>query len=288
MTQGTTRRDDLRGALYMLLAAATLVIGLALIRHATRELPDAVAVFFRHLLAAACFAPLLWRNGRRLLRTERLAGHALRSACGYAGFLAFVYAVGRMPLADAMALGFTQPLWSALLARIVFGEQLGARRIGAILLGFAGAMLVLRPSVAPLLPSLAALLNAVLSSVAMMTVKQLSSTEPPERIAMFFMVVATLLSIPPAAVTWATPAPDLWPLLAAIGVLAWAGQVCLSRGYALGRFSAMAAMDFTRLPIAIALGWLVFAEAPDAVAILGMAAIVVAAAVVVLLPGRRS
>jgi len=287
MSQATTRRDDLRGALYMLLAAATLVVGMTLIKQATQDIPDAVAVFFRHVLAAACFAPMLWRNGRALLRTERPAGHALRSACGYAGFLAFVYAVGRMPLAEAMALAFTQPLWSALLARAVFGEQLGARRAGAIVLGFAGAMLVLKPSVAPLLPALAALLNAVLSSVAMMTVKQLSATEPPERIAMFFMIVATLLSVPPAALTWVTPAPALWPLLAAIGVLAWMGQVCLSRGYALGSFSAMAAMDFTRLPMAVALGWLVFGESPDPAAIAGMVAIMIAAAVVVLLPGRR-
>lgn len=284
MKQASSRRGDLVGAFYMLLASATLVIGLTLIKHATRELPDPVVVFFRHLFAACCFAPILWRSGRALLRTDRLASHALRSACGYAGFLAFVYAISRMPLADAMALAFTQPLWSAMVARAVFGERLGVMRIAAILLGFVGAMLVLKPSSAPLLPALAALVNAVLSSVAMMTVKQLSTTEPPERIAMFFMVVATLLSIPPAAVTWVTPGLALWPWLLVIGGLAWAGQVSLSRGYALGRFSAMAAMDFTRLPIAVALGWLVFSETPDTATLFGMAAIAVASATIVLLP----
>lgn len=287
MTQASARRSDLLGALYMLLNGVTMVIGLTLIKHVTRELPDPVVVFFRHLLAAFCFAPILWRSGRTLLRTDRLASHALRSACGYAGFLAFVYAVGRMPLADAMALAFTQPLWSAMLARTVFGERLGAVRIAAILLGFTGAMLVLKPSSAPLLPALAALANAALTSIAMMTVKQLSSTEPPERIAMFFMIVATLLAIPPAAFTWVTPAPALWPWLLAIGGLAWASQIGLSNGYALGRFSAMAAMDFARLPIAVILGWLVFAEAPDTATLLGMATIAAASAAIVLLPPSK-
>ncbi|MBL8701603.1 MAG: DMT family transporter [Alphaproteobacteria bacterium] len=284
MIPAPARRNDIVGATYLLLSGAALVVALAMIKHVARELPDTVVVFFRHLVAAACFAPILWRSGRAMLRTDRLAGHALRSACGYGGFLAFVYAVGRMPIADAMALAFTQPLWSAMFARVVFGERLGALRIAAILLGFAGAMLVLKPSGALALPALAALLNALLSSVAMMTVKQLSATEPPERIAMFFMVVAMLLSIPPAALNWATPPVALWPWLIAIGVLAWAGQVCLSRGYALGRFSAMAAMDFTRLPIAVALGWVLFAEAPDLAVLAGMAAIAVASAIIVLMP----
>lgn len=282
------RRGDLLGALYMLTSAACLVAGLAAIKYVTRELPDPVAVFFRHLIAVLFFGPMIWRGGLALLRTRRIGAHLLRSACGFLGFLAFVYAIARMPLADAMALSFTQPLWSAVLARLVFGERLGALRIGALALGFVGAMLVLKPTGALPLPALAALGNAMLTSIAMMTVKRMSSTEPPERIAMLFLIVGTTLSVPGAVATWQAPELALWPWLIAIGGLAWLGQIGLSRGYALGRFSAMAAMDFTRLPFAVALGWIFFAEAPDLLAVLGMLAIALASAVIVFVPSRRA
>ncbi len=277
-----TRARDIRGALYMMLNAVCLVAGIAMIKQLTGEIPDPVIVLFRHLLALVFFGPSIWRAGFAFLRTQRFGTHALRTACGYAGFLAFVYAAGRMPLADVMALGFTQPLWAALLAKLAFGERLGAVRLGALVLGFAGAMLVLRPSGALPLPALAALANAVLTSIAMMTVKRLSVTEPPERIAMMFLLVGAVLSVPAAAVTWQTPALATLPLLIAIGALAWLGQIGLSRGYALGRFSAMAGMDFTRLPLAVAIGWIVFAETPDLLAIAGMILIGIASSVVVL------
>ena len=189
-----------------------------------------------------------------------------------------------MPLADAMALGFTQPLWAALIAALAFGERLGVVRLAALATGFAGAMLVLKPGfmVAPLLPSLAALANAVLTSVAMMTVKRLSATEPTSRIAFMFLLVSSLLSVPPAVAVWVTPAPELLPWLVAIGGLAWLSQLGLTRGYALGRFSAMAAMDFARLPAALAIGWIAFGEVPDLAAAIGMALIGVASTAIVL------
>ena len=281
---------DIRGALHMILSAVSLVTGIAIIRMLTAYLPEQVIVLSRFALALVFFGPSLGAIGVGVLRTRRLGAHALRAACGYAGFLAFVYAAARMPLADAMALGFTQPLWAALIAALAFGERLGVVRLAALATGFAGAMLVLKPGVmaAPLLPSLAALANAVLTSVAMMTVKRLSTTEPTSRIAFMFLLVASLLSVPPAAAVWVTPAPELLPWLLATGALAWLSQVGLTRGYALGRFSAMAAMDFARLPAALAIGWIAFGEVPDLAAAIGMGLIGVASTAIVLWQPRAA
>ncbi|MFM8679243.1 MAG: DMT family transporter [Alphaproteobacteria bacterium] len=283
-SEDTARRRDIGGAAFMLLNAGCLVVGVAIIRMLARDLSEPVIVLFRFLFALAFFAPSILRGGGRLLATRRLGAHALRAACGYAGFVAFVFAAGRMPLADVMALGFTQPLWAAALGMLAFGERFSMARALALAAGFAGAMLVLRPGFAhaPLLPALAALANALLTCIAMMTVKRLSDTEPPERIAALFLLVGTVLSVPGAWSAWTTPAPGALPWLVALGALAWVGQVALSRGYALGRFSTMAAMDFARLPAALALGWAVFAEMPDAPAIAGMALIGVASTAIVL------
>jgi drug/metabolite transporter (DMT)-like permease len=281
-----SRADDLRGALHMLMAGAALVAGISIIKHLAADLPEPVIVLFRHVLALLFFGPRIWRAGLAFLGTRRLGAHLLRSACGYAGFLAFVFAAARMPLADVMALGFTQPLWAALIARFAFGERLGPMRAGALLAGFAGAMLVLKPTFDLPWAAIAALANAVLTSVAMMTVKRLSATEPAERIALMFLLVGALCSVPAAVATWQMPVGMEWPLLLVIGALAWLGQIGLSRGYGLGRFSSMAAMDFARLPFALAIGWFVFAEAPDAPAVLGMALIGVASTAIVLWPPR--
>jgi drug/metabolite transporter (DMT)-like permease len=283
---GGSRADDVRGALYMLMAGACLVAGISIIKHLAADLPEPVIVLFRHALALVFFGPQLWRAGFAVLRTRRIGAHLLRSACGYAGFLAFVFAAARMPLADVMALGFTQPLWAALIARFAFGERLGPMRAGALLAGFAGAMLVLKPTFDLPWAAIAALANAVLTSVAMMTVKRLSATEPAERIALMFLLVGALCSVPAAVATWQMPVGMEWPLLLVIGALAWLGQIGLSRGYGLGRFSSMAAMDFARLPFALAIGWFVFAEAPDLPAVLGMALIGLASTVIVLWPPR--
>ena len=285
------RARDIHGACWMVMSAVALVIGISIIKWLTAELPEPVLVLFRFGFALVFFGPSLRAHGFGLLLTHRLGGHALRAACGYAGFLAFVYATARMPLADAMALGFTQPLWAAAIGMLAFGERFSPRRALALGAGFAGAMLVLRPGLAdaPLLPALAALANALLTCIAMMTVKRLSATEPAGRIAALFLLVGTLLSVPGAWAAWTTPATAAWPWLASLGALAWIGQVALSRGYALGRFSTMAAMDFARLPLALALGWLLFAEAPDGVAAAGMALIGFASTAIVLWqppPGR--
>lgn len=289
----TARGRDIRGAMFMLLNAACLVAGVAIIRVLGRDLPEPVIVLFRFLFALAFFAPSMMRGGGGLLATRRPGAHALRAACGYAGFVAFVYAAQRMPLADVMALGFTQPLWAAAIGMLAFGERFSVARALALLAGFAGAMLVLRPGFAhaPLLPALAALANALLTCIAMMTVKRLSATEPAGRIAALFLLVGTLLSVPGAWAAWTTPAPDALPWLVVLGALAWIGQVALSRGYALGRFSTMAAMDFARLPAALAIGWIAFAEVPDGPAVAGMALIGLASTAIVLwrsAPGRAN
>lgn len=277
---------DTRGALHMTMAAATLTVGAAAIKHLAADLPMTEVVFFRHLFATVCFLPMLRRSGLARLATDRLLGHLWRALVGYSSFFAFVYAVTHLRLADAMALSFTGPLWSTVLAVAVLQETVGRGRLGAVLVGFAGVLLVARPTGALEWASLVGLGGACLGSLAMLAVKRLSRTEPPERIAFYFLALGAVVSALPAAVEWRTPEPSHWPWLAAVGVLAWLGQVALSRGYALGQFSRMAPMEFLRLPLSLALGLLAFGEAPDLPALVGILLIGVGS-VYAVVEGRR-
>jgi drug/metabolite transporter (DMT)-like permease len=122
----------------------------------------------------------------------------------------------------------------------------------------------------------------------MLSVKQLSRTEPPDRIAFYFLFWGTLLSAFLAAATWDAPPADAILPLAAVGLLSWVGQIGLSRAYALGEVSRIAPLDLARLPMALLLGYVLFGEVPDALALVGMAIIGVTSIYTVVSRGRKT
>ncbi|SVC88214.1 uncharacterized protein METZ01_LOCUS341068 [marine metagenome] len=131
-----------------------------------------------------------------------------------------------------------------------------------------------------------ALLSAILTSSAMISMKSLSSTEAPTRIVFYFMLFGTLIMIPPAVLTWITPSLIQTGWLLFAGVLGVVGQEFLARAYDAGEVSIVAPFDFMRLPIAALFGFLVFSELPDAWSIAGTLTII-SAAVYLLRRGQR-
>jgi drug/metabolite transporter (DMT)-like permease len=248
---------EVRGALNIILNGFCMVVGTAMIKHVAGVLPETVVIAARHLVAVLCFAPLILAQGPAAFRTQRPFGHLWRAAFGLSGFFAFIYSVTHLKLSDAVALAFTQPIWSTLMAAAVFGERLGVVRFAAVLGGFGGVLLIAKPTRTFEPMMLVGLAGALLTSI------------------------ATGLWAVPAAGVW-TPIPlATLPWLLAIGLLAWFGQIALSRGYQLGRFSTMATMDFIRLPLSVIVGLIAFSEVPDAFSVLGMLIIATASLVIV-------
>jgi drug/metabolite transporter (DMT)-like permease len=279
--------DDVRGGLLIILGGLCFTLVGAVIKQLGSELPVGVIALWRHIFALACFAPFVLHRGLSVVRTQRYFGHFYRSAFGFISFYGLIYALPRLNLADVTALTFTAPLWSLLLSVLFLGDRIRPSRWLATAIGFGGVLLVAKPGghLEPAMP--VALAAALLSSLAMMKVKQLSATEPPDRIAFYFLFNGMLLGTPLALATWQMPDLHQLFLLAAIGAISCVGQVFLSRGYALGQFSKMAPMDFFRLPLAILLGFAVFAELPDLLGLVGMA-IIVAASLFILLSRARA
>ncbi|HUA53165.1 MAG TPA: DMT family transporter [Candidatus Sulfotelmatobacter sp.] len=276
------RSDDLRGGLLMLASGLLFSISSAAVKELATDLPVFVVAALRHAFALVWFVPLIARRGPAYFTTRRYFSHLYRGAFGFVSFLAFIYVLPLLNLADVIALSFTTPLWSLLLTVLFLGERVPPARWLATAVGFAGVILIAKPSSAVGLASTIALSSALLSSLAMMKVKQLSLTEPPDRIAFYFMLNGLLMGLPLALPVWRTPEPRQWLLLALMGGLSFAGQICLSRAYAIGTFSKMAPMDFFRLPLGILVGFVLFGELPDAFSVLGMA-IVVAASLFILM-----
>jgi drug/metabolite transporter (DMT)-like permease len=274
--------NNLRGILWMLAAVTALTCMFAIIKHMLAELPVFVVAILRTFLALVLMAPWMMQVGIAGLKTQRLGGHFWRAFFGTASFVCVVYALSKLLMADAIVLSFTSPLWAIIIAAIVLREIAGPRRIAATVVGFLGVLLIVKPQsgfeAGNLLPSLIALASALLTALAMSTMKRLSATEPPTRIVFYFFLLGTLMLLLPAIATWQTPTLRQFAWLSGAGLLAALGQDWLTRAYDAAELTVVAPLDFLRPPIAAVLGFALFQEVPDRWTIIGMGVIIASCA----------
>ena len=278
--------NNVRGILWMLLAVTLLTSMFVVVKHMAEELPVFVVALARTFFSLCMLLPWLVRVGMSGIRTTRHGLHFVRSFFGIAAFVFVVFALEDLILADAMVLAFTSPFWSILIGIIALGEAIRGHRVAATIVGFCGVIMIVKPQGGVEPAMLLALGGAVLTSLAMISMKSLSSTEPPTRIVFYFMFFGTLIMLPPAALTWQTPTLIQFGWLLLAGVLGAAGQEFLARAYDAGEVSIVAPFDFMRLPIAALLGYIAFSELPDAWSIAGTV-VIVAAALYLLRRGRK-
>ncbi len=269
--------NNVRGVLWMLAAVTTLTTMFAIVKQMSIEVPIFVVALARTFFALCMLTPWIVRNGRAGIGTTRPGLHFVRAFFGITAFVCVVFALEHLILADVMVLAFTSPFWSILIGAIVLHEAIRGRRVAATLVGFCGVLMIVKPQGGIEAAMLLALLSAILSSCAMISMKSLSSTEPPTRIVFYFMFFGTLIMLPGAVLTWETPTlvQTGWLLLA--GVLGAVGQDFLARAYDAGEIGIVAPFDFMRLPVAALLGYLIFNELPDPWSIAGTVVIVASA-----------
>lgn len=280
------RLNNVRGILWMIAAVTLLSTMFVVIKQMTLELPIFVVALARTFFSLSLMTPWVARNGLRGIKTRRIKEHIFRGVCGTGAFLCVVAALQHLLLADVMVLAFTAPFWSIIISIIVLHEVVRGRRIAATVVGFCGVLMIVKPQggIEPMM--LLALFSALLTSLAMITMKRLSATEPPSRIVFYFMLTGTLVLLPPAIYTWQTPNLEQLAWLIFAGTLGFAGQECLARAYDAGEVSIVAPFDFVRLPISAFFGWLVFNELPDEWSIAGTV-IIICAAVYLMRRGSR-
>jgi drug/metabolite transporter (DMT)-like permease len=188
------------------------------------------------------------------------------------------YAVSMLPLADATALGFSQPLFSVCVAARVAGEKVRWRRWAATIVGFIGVLVMVRPGVGTLQPgALVALANAMTVALSILLVKRLSDSETPLMILTQFAIFSTLLLTIPAIWVWKWPDAWGWALAIGVSVSATIGQYFWVQAFKAGEMSAVAPFEYLRLPFAVFVGWLIWGEMPVIWTYVG-AAIVIASA----------
>ncbi len=254
----------LRGMALMLLSGLCVAAMSACVRHVSSDLHPMVIGFFRTVFGLLAFAPFLLRSGLEPLRTRRIGLHAVRGTLNVIGMLSYYMALSLAPLAKVTALGFSAPLFATVLALVVLGETIRKRRVTALIVGYLGALVILRPGFVALdTGSLFALASAAAWGLGMIVIKVLSRSESSLTITIYMTLVAMPLALAAAVTVWQTPTLTQMAWLAAIGTLASLANLSVAQAFKEADLTAILPFDFTKLIWASAIGYLVFAEEPS-------------------------
>lgn len=231
------------------------------IRLASQTLETFEVAFFRNLFGLLALLPLLRGRVRASLRTTQLPRYFLRSAIGVASMLCGFWALGHLPLAQAISLSYAAPLFVTIAAVIFLGEKVRVRRWAAVAIGFIGVLVIVRPGSAQFsLGTLVALAGALLSAVVAIQIKQLSKADAADTIVLWTYLFWVPISLVPALTVWEWPQPQAWLWVAATGVLGTGGQLLWTRALKIGEVSAITPISFMQLPVVAFFGWLLFGE----------------------------
>ena len=278
-----------RAALATTLAALMFASMGVAVRYASASLPSEMLVFLRNIFGLLFLLPWLYHGGFSSLKTNRLSGHITRSVTGLAAMYCFFYAIAHLPLAEAVLLNFSSPIFIAIIAILWLGEEATRKLLLAIAIGFTGICLILKPGMGILsAAALVGLISAVFAALAMVSIRNLSKTEPTRRIVFYFSVTATLISAIPIFWYWQTP--DLKPLLAMVfaGFSATLGQLFLTHGYSLAPAARVSPYSYNTILFAAIYGWIFWSETPDILTLFGALLIICAGIITLLSRPTRS
>jgi drug/metabolite transporter (DMT)-like permease len=259
---------------WLLLMLVVAVAG----RQATKELDVFQIMELRSVLGLVMLVPLLrGAGGVAALRTQQFGRHALRNLFHYAAQYGWFVALTLIPLGQVVAIEFTMPIWTALLAAMFLGERLNRWKVLAVLLGVVGVAMIARPVGAGAMGAgqWIALLAAIGFSVSVILVKSLARTEHAVTIMFWMLLIQSVLGLWPALAVWRWPSAATWGWVMLIAVSGTYAHYCMASAMRHADATVVVPMDFLRVPLSALAGWLVYAERIDLLMALGTALILV-------------
>jgi len=252
------------GAAWMILAGFCWTIMTILVRQLSADYSSFEILFFRNLVSVCILLPLAMRSGLSSLKTQRLQLHSLRALLSYIGVLLLFYGIANIPLPDVTALSFTQPLFVVVLAALILKEVVNGARWIAVIAGFVGLLVIVRPGVVAVeLATILVLLSAFSYAVSNICVKRLMTTDTANQSVFYFNLLMLPIALVPALFVWVTPALADLPLFVAIGVNGTIAVYAYARSFTLADASAVMPFDFLRMPMAATAAFLLFSETGD-------------------------
>jgi len=258
------RGNVLRGALLMASAAVCYAILHGSVRYVSSEIHPFEITFFRNLFGLIVLLPWFFMHGLKPLRTRRIGLHLVRASSNVLAMLMFFMALSMTPLALVQALGFTAPLFATVLAIFILGERVRLRRWTALITGFVGALIIVRPGFQPIeTGALLTLASAAVWGFTLITIKILSRTDSAVTITAYMVILMSPLSLLPALFYWTWPEPSAWFWLVVCGVSGTVAQLLMAQSFQVADATVVLPFDFTKIVWGALIGYLAFGEAVD-------------------------
>ena len=256
--------SNLQGILFMLISTLVLSSMHAMVRYVSAELHPFEIAFFRNLFGFVAVIPLLVHNGRTALATKHPRMQILRSVIGVGAMLCWFYGLSVVPIAEATALSFSAAIFASIGAVLILGEKMRLRRWSAVIIGFLGTLVILRPGFAAVdHNAFYVLASSVCWGFSVVIVKHLSRSDSTVTIVAWMGIMLTVLSFFPALLVWVWPTPQQLAWLVLIGTVATLGHLAMTEALKLTEATAVMPLDFTRLLWTSVIGYVVFTEVPD-------------------------
>ena len=269
--------DNLKGAATILVASLCFVVMTATIKAVGERLSVVQILFVRQLVITLIVAPKILNEFPGCLRTARADLQLLRIVFALVAMMAGFTAIVHLPLADATALGFVKSFFVTIFAIWFLGEVVGWRRWLAVIVGFLGVLVMMRPGTEGFDPmSLLVVLSAACAGLVMVIIRKLSKTDAPITTLAYQAIGVGIVVAVPAVIWWEWPTLWEWTLLIAVGLIGFVAQRLNIQAYTWGEASVLASLDYVRLLWATLLGFAIFGTLPGAWTWVG-AAIIVAA-----------
>jgi drug/metabolite transporter (DMT)-like permease len=248
----------------MAIAAVLFVAMHTIVRGMSGELHPFEIAFFRAFLGVFVLAPVVIRDRGASLRTTNLKLHLLRGVLNAGAMLSFFYGLSITPLAQVTALGFSAPLFATVLAVIFLGEVVRIRRWTAIVIGFVGTLIILRPGVIEVgIGPILIILSSAIWSVALMVIKVMTRTDSSVTISLYASLFLSPIVLAAAFPFWEWPSLEQFARMFVLATFGTIAQTLMNQSLKLADISVILPVDFTKLIWAAILGFLVFGEIPD-------------------------
>ena len=262
-------------AVIAMIAFATVPIG---VRFLSPYIPPAEMVVLRSFIAAGLMLPWVLAVGWTGIKPKRVDLHILRGTFNGSGMILWFWGLGLIPIADAVAVQFTLPLFALLFAVAFLHERVGIRRMGSMIMGFAGALVIIRPGFAEVTLATGAVLgSAALYAASLVVMRSQSLNDKPLSIMLWSNLFIGLIAVIPASLVWVTPPLAAWPWLMFLSVGGWIAHFSLTKALVTIDAKTAAPLDFLRLPFVAIAAYPLFGEFPDALTWTGAAIIICAA-----------
>lgn len=288
--QNAADRSNGQAIAIMCVGVVCLVTNDAMAKWLTAYYPPLQIIFVRNLLALPMIvAIVLARHDLRALRTRHLGVHALRGGFAVTAAFAFFSGISVLPLAEATALVFAAPIFITALSVPLLKEHVGWRRWMAVVVGFIGVLIIVRPGAAAFQPaSLFIVAAAALYAVFMMSARWIQKDEGFWTMTFYVVLFPLVFSGSIVFFQWQPMALVHLPLFLALAVFGTLGVTLIGHAFRLGRAAVVAPFDYTALVWASLFGWLVWGDVPQVWTYAGAAVIVASGIYIVIRESRLS